>query len=55
MMQKLDAALYHDGSLDFEPWKRRFRSQLRPAPYRAGKRKIDDSLKPHLPPLNPTV
>lgn len=55
MMQKLDAALYHDGSIDFEPWKRRFRSQLRPAPYRAGKRKIDASLKPHLPPLNPTV
>jgi hypothetical protein len=54
LMRELDTNLYSPTSdFDFSGWKRRFRSQLRPFPWR---RKPSVVRTPHdrLPPLNPT-
>ena len=54
LMQELDGAVYGNKPIQFEDWKKRFRQQLRPNPFRH--RMLTRRVSPKkLPPLNPGV
>lgn len=53
LMHQLDRVLYQGDEIQFDQWKRAFRAQLKPAPFRRGRRPLQQRPARGLPPLNP--